>query len=96
MQATGVLASVAVVFIATALAFQNVGSNQLVGILICMIILLNTALSIYLFSRKVSLKEELSDEQTQLADSVKVPVIAEISEDGKTFAEKILDRVSKN
>lgn len=96
MQATGVLALVAIVFIATALAFQNVGSNQLVGILICMIILLNTALSVYLFSRKVSLKEELSDEQPQVDASVKVSVIAEINENGKTFAEKILDKVSKN
>lgn len=96
MQATGVLSLVAILFVATALVFQNVGSNQLVGILIFMIILLNTALSIYLFSRKISLKEELLDEKPQLDESVKIPVIAEINEDGKTFAEKILDKVSKN
>lgn len=96
MQATGVLSLVAVLFVATALAFQNVGSNQLVGILIFMIILLNTALSIYLFSRKISLKEEILDESPQLDESVKLPVITKVDEDSKTFAEKILDKVSKN
>lgn len=96
MQATAVLSLVAAVFIATALAFQHVGNNQLVGILIFMIILLNTALSIYLFSRKISLKEELLDESPQFDESVKFPVIAKANEDSKTFAEKILDKVSKN
>lgn len=96
MQATGVLSLVAAAFIATAMAFQDVGSNQLVGILIFMIILLNTALSIYLFSRKISLKEELLDEPTPFESRTKVPVIEKIDEDSKTFAEKILDKVSKN
>lgn len=96
MQATGVLSLVAVLFIGTALVFQNVGSNQLVGVLVFMIILLNTTLSIYLFSRKISLKEELLDEQPQLDEPAKLPLIAEIKDDGKTFAEKILDKVSKN
>jgi UDP-N-acetylmuramyl pentapeptide phosphotransferase/UDP-N-acetylglucosamine-1-phosphate transferase len=96
MQATAVLALVAITFIATALAFQNVGSNQLVGILIFMIILLNTALSIYLFSRKISLKEELLDESPPLDESINLPVITEVNEDSKSFAEKILDKVSKN
>jgi len=96
MQATGVLALVAVLFISTALAFQDVGSNQLVGILIFMIILLNTALSIYLFSRKISLKEELLDEVPQLDETLKLHVRTKIDEDNKTFAEKILDKVSKN
>lgn len=96
MQATGVLNLVAVLFIATALVFQNVGSNQLVGVLVFMIILLNTALSIYLFSRKISLKEEILDEQPQLDEAVKLPVIAKVDEDSKSFAEKILDKVSKN
>jgi len=96
MQATAVLSIVAALFVATALAFQSVGSNQLVGILIFMIILLNTALSIYLFSRKISLKEELLDESPRFDESVKLPVIAKVEEDSKTFAEKILDKVSKN
>lgn len=96
MQATGVLALIAVLFIVTALTFQHVGSNQLVGVLIFMIILLNTALSIYLFSRKISLKEELLDDSPQFDESVKLPGIAKLEEDSKTFAEKILDKVSKN
>lgn len=96
MQATAVLSFVAAVFVATALAFQDVGSNQLVGILIFMIILLNTALSIYLFSRKISLKEELLDEVPQLDEAINLPVITKVNEDSKTFAEKILDKVSKN
>jgi len=95
MQATAVLSLVAVLFIATALVFQSVGSNQLVGILIFMIILLNTALSIYLFSRKIGLKEELLDESPQFDESIQSPLIANI-EDSKTFAEKILEKVSKN
>lgn len=96
MQATGVLSFVAAIFIATALVFQSIGNNQLVGILIFMIILLNTALSIYLFSRKISVKEGFLNNSSQPSESIKTPLISEINEDSKSFAEKILDKVSNN
>lgn len=95
-QATGVLVLVAVIFISTALVFQDVGSNQLVGILIFMIILFNTGLSLYLFSRKISLKEELLDEADKIEELIQAPSSKALHNESETFAEKILNKVSKN
>lgn len=99
MQATGTLVAVALLFIGVAFAFQNIGNNQLVATQLLIILLLNSGLSVYLYSRKLAMPELVGEKEAIVISAAPVKPIAvsaDISSDGKDFAENILKKVSQN
>ncbi|EOR94029.1 Undecaprenyl-phosphate N-acetylglucosaminyl 1-phosphate transferase [Arcticibacter svalbardensis MN12-7] len=94
MMATLVLVLITGLFIATALVFQSIGSNQLVGILIIMIIFLNTLLSIYIYSRKRGvIEQEILDEPLDIEqDELPIQKIMK----SKMDQNEMLKKISKN
>lgn len=94
--ASVVLVLITGLFIATALIFQSIGSNQLVGILIIMIILLNTALSLYIYSRKIGIIEsEGLDESFDLELDREESSLKEMRE-SKIDQNEMFKKISKN
>ena len=95
-QATGILASVSVLFVVMAFLLQHIGSNQLVLTLTLAIILLNTGLSIYLYSRKMA--AEKREEQPVLRPEPKMPVVIapDLISENKDLVERALSKVAQN
>ncbi|PWG81024.1 MraY family glycosyltransferase [Pararcticibacter amylolyticus] len=95
-QATGVLAFVSALFVAMGFSLQHIGSNQLVLTLVLTIVLLNTGLSIYLYSRKVS--AEKGDEQSVLRAEPQIPVVItpDLISENKDLVERALSKVAQN
>lgn len=97
MQATATLVSVSLVFIATAFFLQKIGNNQLFATLILVIILLNTTLSIYLYSKKILDEVVVPGSNLNSAgDRSGKPngAGAKFTSEGNEFAEKVLREVS--
>ena len=97
MQATATLVAISLVFIAVAFVCQSIGNNQLVATLMLVILLLNTVLSIYLYSRKIG-EVEQTEVPVVPVDQVKpvAAVPAEITPESKSFVEKVLHKISQN
>ncbi|MGX5688829.1 MraY family glycosyltransferase [Arcticibacter tournemirensis] len=99
MQATATLVSVSLVFVITAFSLQDIGNNQLVATLVLMVIVMNSGLSLYLFSKKVNLdaKAEAAKEAMLVKADVKHAAVAsKVVSEGKEFAEEILKKVNPN
>ncbi len=100
MQATCTLVGVSALFITVAFVFQDIGSNQLIATQLLIVLLLNSILSVYLYSRK------LISSSIEVGEGLAVPaakpsakplaVATKLSVQGKDFAESVLDKVSKN
>ncbi len=99
MQATATLVSVSLVFVITAFSLQNIGNNQLVATLVLMVIVMNSGLSLYLFSKKVNLDAQAAANEAMLAaktEAKPVTVASKLGAEGKEFAEEVLKKVSPN
>jgi len=86
VQATLVLASVNVVFIVTALALQNIGDAQLISLLMLLMLSLNgvLSLSINIIRKRARLLSKLTE------------VDEKMSKTEKSFAERVLEKISEN
>ncbi|WP_214228860.1 MraY family glycosyltransferase [Pedobacter sp. B4-66] len=85
VQAALVLASVNVVFIVVALSLQNIGDAQLVSLVLLLMLSLNGILS--LFINRFKRKEAMFSTNIVASSSLKPE---------KSFADKVLDKISEN
>jgi len=85
VQATLVLASVNAVFIIVALSLQSVGDAQLVSLIMFLMLSLNVVLS--LFIKRFKRKESIFSTRVIASSS---------SKSEKSFADKVLDKISEN
>ncbi|WP_374166390.1 MraY family glycosyltransferase [Arcticibacter sp. MXS-1] len=96
MQATGVLVLVSLLFVGTALALQPIGNNQLVATLLLIVLTLNTGLSIYLYSKRLS-QQHPAATQPAARGRIKAAVPNPSSAaETKKFAESVLREVAKH
>nr|WP_198160807.1 MraY family glycosyltransferase [Pedobacter panaciterrae] len=84
VQATLVLSSVNVVFVVTALALQDLGDAQLTSLILLLMLSLNVVLSLFISRPK------------KIADSLPASKITEITKSEKSFAERVIEKISEN